>query len=224
MKTKLERRFTQTQMTEAQVDDAKTSQITGYAAMFNSRSQDLGGFVEQIAPGAFSKTLKEQDIASLFNHDSSKPLGRVSAGNLALTTDKNGLRMTLTPNLGISWVQDAVEAIRSGLVTQMSFGFRAINDSWDMVGDQLVRTLLEVQLFEVSPVTFPAYTETSVEVNSVRSYLENIDYPISKIKTIEELISARRSADTPPPSGTVAVTDEWRAEIEDAKNRLLKIL
>ncbi len=147
MKTGFERRFVDTQITEAQVDDAKTSQIVGYAALFNSRSEDLGGFVKQIAPGAFTKTIKESDIRSLFNHDTSKPLGRVSAGNLLLETDSKGLRMTLTPNLGSSWVQDAVEAIRSGLISQMSFGFMTGNDNWDMVGDQLVRTLLEVQLF-----------------------------------------------------------------------------
>jgi HK97 family phage prohead protease len=223
MKTNLERRFVSSAPTMTTVQDGTADTVTGYAALFNNRSQDLGGFVEQIAPGAFTKTIQEADVASLFNHDSSKPLGRVSAGNLKLTTDKTGLRMELTPNLLISWVQDAIEAIRSGLVTQMSFAFRTINDSWDVVGNQLVRTLLEVQLIEVSPVTFPAYLDTSVQVNSVRSYLESIAYPGDKIKQIEFLRSIKSDESTPPPIDTV-VADDWKERLEKEKERLWSLL
>lgn len=140
--------------------------LVGYAARFNSLSDDLGGFREQIAPGAFKNALKKSDVRALLNHESSVVLGRVSAGTLRLKEDSLGLFMEVDlPNTQAA--RDLIESIERGDITQQSFGFRVApgGDSWseNKAGEQ-IRTLLEIdELFDVSPVTFPAYPETSIE-------------------------------------------------------------
>lgn len=143
--------------------------VSGYAAKFDSPSEDLG-FIETIKPGAFKKTLQESDVRMLWQHDSQVVLARKSIGDLTLREDETGLYFEWKPNLEIRYVQDAVEAIRSGLVSQMSFGFRTIKDSWDFSAEDVVkRDLLEVQLYEISPVTWPAFDSTEVSVRDLVS-------------------------------------------------------
>lgn len=142
--------------------------ISGYAAIFNSFSQDLGKFRERIAPGAFSDaTMEGSDVRALWNHDTSYPLGRTKNGTLRLAEDSRGLRVEIDPPQ-TSWGKDAVEAIKRGDVDGMSFAFQVKEDNWskDIDGSK-VRTLLRVNLIEVSPVTFPAYLDTSVGVRCV---------------------------------------------------------
>ena len=139
--------------------------IEGYAALFNSESRDLGGYVEKIRKGAFSKTLKrnlkKNPILAFWNHDSSKPLGSTGNGTLTLKEDNKGLHFTCFPPK-TSWAMDARESISSGLIDSCSFGFRINKDQWNETGDS--RELREVDLFEVSPVSQPAYAETSVNL------------------------------------------------------------
>lgn len=139
--------------------------IDGYAAVFDSWSNDLGGFRERIAPGAFNKTLQEADVRGLLNHDPNYVLGRTKAETLTLAEDGKGLRVSVTPP-DTQWARDLAVSIQRGDINQMSFGFRTIKDTWakGMVDEQgralRERTLLEVALYDVSVVTFPAYPAT----------------------------------------------------------------
>jgi len=139
--------------------------IVGYAAVFDSLSVDLGGFVERIRPGAFSKTIKTADVRALWNHDANYVLGRTKSGTLRLAEDDKGLRIEIDPP-DTTWANDLITSIERGDVDQMSFGFRAIRDEWSKEDGQTVRELIEVELFDVSPVTFPAYEATQVSVRT----------------------------------------------------------
>ncbi len=136
--------------------------LTGYAALFNSRSENLGGFTEVIAPGAFSRSLKSRnDIKLLWNHDTSAVLGSTRAGTLKLYEDEKGLRVeAILPNT--THGRDAKELIKRKDVTGFSFGFTIPGrggDEWNAEGTE--RTLKSVRLHEVSLTPFPAYTATN---------------------------------------------------------------
>lgn len=144
-------------------DDGK---LTGYAAVFNSLSEDLGGFRERILPGAFLRTIKTGDVRMLINHDPNRVLGRNTSGSLTLVEDGKGLKFICSlPN--ISYANDVCESIRRGDISQCSFGFQAREDRWN--GDRTRRDLVDVDLFDVSAVTYPAYTDTVVQARSLRS-------------------------------------------------------
>lgn len=153
---------------EYRVDSsAKQPKLEGYAALFNKVSEDMGGFREKIAPGAFTKTIAEGDVRALFNHDPNFVLGRTKSGTLDLEEDERGLKMSVTPP-STTWARDLMETIARGDVDQQSFAFRTIKDHWDNPAEGTpMRTLLEVQLFDVSPVTYPSYSQTSVEVRAL---------------------------------------------------------
>jgi len=158
-----------------QRDSGKPAQIIGYAAVFNAPSEDLGGFREYIAPGAFSRTLKEgADVRALYNHDPNYVLGRTKSGTLELSEDKKGLRIANTPP-DTQWARDLTVSIERGDVDQMSFGFIARKDQWEEGegeggSKKVTRTLLDVDLVDVSPVTFPAYPDTTVAVRSMDAW------------------------------------------------------
>ncbi len=135
--------------------------IAGHAAVFNSFSEDLGGFKEIIRPGAFSQSIKEDDIRSLWNHDPSKVLGRNKAGTLRLAEDEIGLAIE-NDFPDTTYARDVLRLIERGDVSQMSFGFRTVRDDWRVEGGLAVRELIQAQLFDVSPVTYPAYPDTDV--------------------------------------------------------------
>lgn len=143
--------------------------FSGYAAVFNSRSEDLGGFTETILPGAFDKTLGQSRAVKMFwNHNSDIPLGSTRA-NLTLKPDERGLLATAKlPETTAG--RDMATLVHDGIVDSMSFGFQTVRDSWSEDGTQ--RELHAVRLFEVSPVTgWPAYAATSA---SVRDLAEQI--------------------------------------------------
>lgn len=147
--------------------------LIGHAAVFNSRSEDLGGFVEVIEPGAFSRSL-EADIRALWNHDSSFILGRTTSQTLTLREDDQGLRVEIMPPNN-ALMRDLVMApIERGDINQMSFGFRvrAGGSRFEEEEDgTIVRFLNDIEVFEVSPVTFPAYPETDVAVREFRDFV-----------------------------------------------------
>lgn len=161
----LETRIFKIEELRAEKKEGEAPEIAGYAALFNSLSTDLGGFVERIRPGAFNNSLLK-DVRAFWNHNSDYVLGRTKAGTLELAEDEIGLRFALKPPK-TQWAQDALESLKRGDVDQMSFGFRTLRDDWEQVGDQVIRTLIEVELFEVSPVAMPAYPQTSVQARSV---------------------------------------------------------
>lgn len=146
--------------------------IVGHAALFDVLSVDLGGFREKIERGAFSKAVGS-DVRALFNHDPNIVLGRTRAKTLRLAEDSRGLAIEIEPP-DTGPARSVVEALRRGDVSQMSFAFRTIRDKWEQVGeDEHIRTLLEVELFDVSPVTFPAYPQTDVALRSFKVWQED---------------------------------------------------
>ena len=166
--TKIERRvFT---VGELRIkDDDMAPMIAGHAAVFDSPSEDLGGFREVIAPGAFAETLKNADVRALFNHDPNAILGRSTAGTLRLGEDKAGLAIEIDPP-DTQVARDLLTSMKRGDVTQMSFGFRTVEDKWEIKDGHDLRTLIEVELFDVSPVTFPAYPDAAVAVRGLQAF------------------------------------------------------
>jgi HK97 family phage prohead protease len=160
-KLKLETRILDVETFEVR-EDSDGMHLEGYAAVFNSRSENLGGFTETIQPGAFRSSLRSRnDIKLLWNHDSGAVLGSTRAGTLALTEDDRGLRVSATlPNT--THGRDASELIRRGDVTAFSFGFSLPTrggDTWSDDGTE--RVLKSVRLHEVSLVAFHAYPGTA---------------------------------------------------------------
>lgn len=145
--------------------------LTGYAAVFDKLSVDLGGFREKIQRGAFAKTIKENDVRALFNHDPNFVLGRTRNNTLSLMEDERGLRVSITPPT-TTWAQDLVRSIERKDIDQMSFGFRITRDTGEHVGTDdegnIIRTLKEVHLLDVSPVTFPAYPQTRISARNLQ--------------------------------------------------------
>jgi len=139
--------------------------VEGYASVFNSMSEDLGGFREIILPGAFSEVL-DNDVRALYNHDSNYLLARTTSGTLELKEDDKGLYYRFEmPNT--SYGNDMLELFRRGDLSQSSFGFTVKKDSWRMQDGQHVRYIERVgSLFDVSPVVFPAYSQASSGLRS----------------------------------------------------------
>jgi HK97 family phage prohead protease len=146
--------------------------ITGLAIPFNRETVigDLkyGGFREKVAPGSATKSIREGDVVALFNHDSSRPLGRMSAGNLGLESTDRGVEPSLHPS-DVSYAKDLRTLVKDQVIRGWSFGFEVLKDEWtDDDGnpstryDGTNRVIREMRLVEVSPVTFPAYGMTDI--------------------------------------------------------------
>lgn len=161
----IERRsFGVSELRVAAGDDGKRT-LTGHAAVFDQLSEPIFFFRERIKPGAFAKTIQEADVRALWNHDPNYVLGRNRAGTLRLREDAKGLAVEIDPP-DTQWARDLMQSIERGDVSQMSFGFRAVSDSWEGTIDEPIRVLEECALFDVSPVTYPAYPQTDVSARS----------------------------------------------------------
>ena len=156
---KLERR--------ADGDDAPESRkLTGHAAVFDTLSNDLWGFRETIEKGAFARTIKEDDIRALVNHAPAMILGRNKAGTLKLEEDRDGLAFEIDV-ANTQAGNDILDSVGRGDISDMSFQFIAREERWTHAegeGELDIRTLLDVRLFDISPVAFPAYEGTDVDV------------------------------------------------------------
>lgn len=151
--------------------------ISGYAIVYNSPSQDLGNFTEIVAPGAVTDSLKENpDVLCLRDHDPSLLMGRTTAKALTLVEDSKGLRFVCKlPNS--TQASDLAESIDRGDLDGVSFGFSVPSggDKWSNDGSgNVVRTLLKIDLAEISPCSFPAYRSTSVSIRSCPSDLRSL--------------------------------------------------
>lgn len=181
--------------------DNEPTRIVGYAARFNQLSEDLGKFREQIQPGFFDG-IEQDDVRALFNHDPNYVLGRSSAGTLKLAQDENGLAVDITPP-DTTWARDLMKSIDRGDVSQMSFAFTVAEngDRWEKVDGNWIRTLVKKgRVLDVSPVTYPAYPQTSA---AVRSHLETLqqeaettlpDQAASSGAEDAEVVKARQAA------------------------------
>lgn len=146
--------------------DEKSLAISGMAALFNSRTELWPGYYEEIAPGAFDDVLQD-DVRCLLNHDASMILGRTKSSTCTISQTDTGLSYTcqLPDNALGHQVYDAIER---GDIDQSSFAFTIEKESYTDLGDgKFLRIIEKVgQLYDVSPVTFPAYDDASVSVNS----------------------------------------------------------
>ena len=172
----IERRNFPVEELRAITDDKGLRHITGYAAVFNSLSDNLGGFREKIDKGAFKKSIKKDDVRALKNHNTDYVIARTKSGTLKLSEDERGLKIdALPPDAG--WARDLMVSIERGDIDQMSFGFMTISDRWETKDKEEIRTLEEVQLFDVSPVAFPAYPDTAVGLRSLDEYQKTKNTP-----------------------------------------------
>ena len=146
--------------------------LWGYAAIYNSPSQDLGGFVEQILPGAFNRSLKNPgNIRALLEHDPQRLLGRVGSRTLTLQEEWKGLRFELSlPDT--SYARDLGVLVERGDIAGCSFGFRVPKggDHWEMRSGQLMRDLVTVDLQEITITANPAYLDTTVAKRSMEEW------------------------------------------------------
>jgi HK97 family phage prohead protease len=148
---------------EIRAEGENGTTLVGYAAVFDTPSVDMG-FTEYVTRGAFTKTLKDgADVRLLLDHEGA-PLARTRSGTLRLMEDERGLRVEADLDPANPLAQTVLSALRRGDMNQMSFAFRTIRDSWSKEGS--VRELREVQLYDVSVVTFPAYEATVAEVRA----------------------------------------------------------
>ena len=184
---------------EAETKDDQAPVFRGHAAVFDKESQDLGGFTEVIARGAFRRALTEsQDTVALFNHDSNLVLGRTTNRTLELKEDPRGLHAEFNAP-DTQYARDIRELVKRGDVHQMSFAFTVLRDDWQERSDGTVlRRVLEVdRLYDVSLVTPPAYTQTTAEAVrdlNLTDDSELISEPSSDVAEPEELAHDPRQA------------------------------
>lgn len=143
-------------------EDSDEPVIEGYFAVFNSNYELWGDASESIAPGAFTSSLAN-DVRALTNHDTTLVLGRTKSGTLEIKEDSRGLwgRISINPN--DSDAMNTYERVKRGDVDQCSIGFLIRDEETEFNDDGSIHwTIKDVELFEVSVCTFPAYEETSV--------------------------------------------------------------
>ncbi|WP_426576766.1 HK97 family phage prohead protease [Xenorhabdus stockiae] len=156
----------------------QSTRIVGYGSVFNSRSEPLWGFREIIKPGAFDEVLND-DVRGLFNHDPNFILGRSTAGTLTLTVDERGLQYSIQAPDNQT-IRDLVLApLQRGDITQSSFAFRVARDGEHWYEDDEGIVIREIhrfsRLYDVSPVTYPAYQEADSAVRSLNQWKEARD-------------------------------------------------
>lgn len=152
------------QSVEMRDDDESGATFHGHAALFNKRTwigPKRWGFWEQVGPKAFDKTVGEADVRFLVNHDPNLLIARNKAGTLRLDTDTQGLATEADMDRRQTYTNDVAIALERGDISQMSFAFEVVRDTWEILDDDTeLRTLEEVRLWDVSVVTYPAYTDT----------------------------------------------------------------
>ena len=178
--------------------------VSGYAAVFNSESEDLGGFIEIIKPGAFRDVL-DNDVRALFNHNADLLLARTASGTLKIAEDARGLYYEFdAPNT--TYGNDLLEMLRRGDVTQSSFGFAIKKDEWISRNGITYRYIHSVsRLFDVSPVTYPAYPAATSQLKSQAS-----------AEAREEATPQEEAAANPAPCNEVLL-EAFRLRLEKQK-------
>lgn len=171
----IEQRIITGRPVELRADDENQPTISGYAAVFyrdgdpSTEYELWPGAVERVMPGAFNDSLKMDDVRALFNHDAQSVLGRSKSGTLRLSVDNTGLRYEITP-ADTTLYRDVAAMIKRGDVDGSSFSFQIVGqDTWTRSADgREVREIRSVKLYDVGPVTFPAYQGSTSEARSSR--------------------------------------------------------
>lgn len=214
---------------EIRVDGDTGVVIGGHAPVWNRYSQNLGGFVEQVAPGATTKTIAEADIRGLLNHDPSLLLGRNKANTMRLVEDNIGLDFSIdvpdtTPG------RDLVVSARRGDINGSSFSFNVVGGGveWGFTDDDFpLRTLTEIKLYDVGPVTFPAYLDSESGLRSADARAEAFAGLVTERRSIDEILEAVdadqlseiiRANDPDEPRDPHSIVD-YRARLELARRR-----
>ena len=203
-----------------QTDDGKL-RVSGRAVVYDSLSEDLGGFRERFVKGALERTLSEQrDVGLLYSHDSAAVLASTGAGNLRLVDDDDGLGVEATLDMADPDVQRLSAKLDAGTVKSMSFGFRAVRDKWDDKDERgvPVRTVTEAQLIETSAVWLPAYTATSIEGRAGLA-----DLPVGALATMpaelrDQMVAELREG-RPLAAATRKTVERAIASLEQLRSR-----
>jgi HK97 family phage prohead protease len=150
---------------EVRADGEDNAKLKGHAALFNEWAdiRFFGeNFRERILPGAFTEAIKRDDVRALFNHDANIVLGRNRSGTLRMNEDQTGLAIEIdTPQT--QFASDLTTLIKRGDVSQMSFAFQVTEDEWRYYDDKPdERDIKKVKLYDISPVTYPAYEGTDI--------------------------------------------------------------
>ncbi|HRD59373.1 HK97 family phage prohead protease [uncultured Nocardioides sp.] len=201
--TDAERRFTAVRVEVRAAEQSRT--IGGYAALFDSPSQNLGGFREFIAPGAFNRAASRNwpgggtGVMARYNHDDNLLLGNTDSGTLRLSVDETGLRYDVdVPTTGNA--AGIYELVQRGDVRSSSFAFMTDDDEWSTDDSGFpVRTLRQVQLIDVAPVNTPAYLDTSV---GLRSLAKKFDAEFEEVRSLadkNELVKFFKRSDGSKP-------------------------
>lgn len=178
--------------------DSEPAKISGYGAVFDSPSEDLGWFSElreEIDPKAFDTVMASNpDVRGLFNHDSNLVLGRTTAGTMRLTVDARGLAYEIDPP-DTQFARDLMVSMRRKDITGSSFAFIVKRDQWtDNADGSITRRILEFdQLLDVSPVTYPAYPAANSQARSL---------PASCPVELRKKLSKRDNGDADPNPDT----------------------
>ncbi|MBJ7402961.1 MAG: HK97 family phage prohead protease [Bradyrhizobium sp.] len=145
--------------------------ISGYAISWQRPAIIAGLFEERFARGSFDKYLAQNpDVAALWSHDESRPLGRVSNGTLSLRSDNIGLYYSLKPNPDAPLGQEALATVGNGTVNEVSVSFTPVVEEWDDSGDMPKRLITEAKLYEISLVLWGAYgKDTSAQISRAMS-------------------------------------------------------
>lgn len=182
----VERRYTPVPV---ELRAGKQRTISGYAAVFNRQSSNLGGWVEVIDPRAFNKTRGDgwPDVIARYNHDDNMLLGTVAGGTLRLSIDDTGLLYDVDPPAARA---DILELVERGDVRKSSFAFRTIEDEWDTTDQGFpMRRLLAAQLVDVAPVNIPAYPDTTA---GLRSLARHVGADVEEVRKLVERDELRK--------------------------------
>jgi HK97 family phage prohead protease len=175
---------------ELRAGGGKTPRLVGYAAVFDSPSQDLGGFTEIVKPGAFTRTLKsDRDPLALVQHMPQLVLGRRSAGTLRLTQDTRGLAFEIdVPDT--TTARDLLVSVERGDVNGASFAFSTPKggDVWQVRGDKVLRELRDVDLHEITVTPVPAYSDTSVARRALQSVSGHYPFRLGAVRRFLETV------------------------------------
>ena len=187
-----ESRIVKTKFEVKEEDEGR--KLIGYAALFDDPAPEVWGFIEKIAPGAFTEAIKNSDVRALKNHNADWVLGRKKAGTLTLEEDERGLRYEVDPP-DTTYANDLIVSMDRGDIDQSSFQFKVEKEEWDESGDVPIRTIIKVEeLRDVSVVTFPWYPTTEADVRSKKEILLLHEKENMRDKNRKELISGRQKA------------------------------
>lgn len=204
--------------------NVESRNVDGYAMVFNTLSENLGGFREQILPEAVDGVIESSDVMAVLNHDASRGIlarSRYGNGSLTLQADEKGLRYTFdAPHTALG--DECLEYLRRGDITQSSFAFVVAEDSWEKQSDgTYIRTIRRFdKLYDVSPVFTPAYAETSVSCRSFDEFKAEEERKEAEARAEAERLEAEKRAQE--EAEKQAKLDGYYKSIRDAYAESLK--